>query len=144
MLRRPPRSTRTDTLFPYTTLFRSALDRPDKSSHEWTAEFRNTLERFDVIAKRHQAIAAQCEAAEPDVADQYEQAKVRRLQGGHWSWNKVGMGVAGVAGSAAVAGAAYTTHPRHQPQRGRPAHPLRDIRPPTAPRQTTPHPYRPK
>src|SRR3546814_4301883 len=27
MLRRPPRSTRTDSLFPYTTLFRSAQDR---------------------------------------------------------------------------------------------------------------------
>src|SRR3546814_12543960 len=27
MIRRPPRSTRTDTLFPYTTLFRSFLDR---------------------------------------------------------------------------------------------------------------------
>src|SRR3546814_13336118 len=27
MLRRPPRSTRTDTLFPYTTLFRSVLSR---------------------------------------------------------------------------------------------------------------------
>src|SRR3546814_3604500 len=27
MIRRPPRSTRTDTLFPYTTLFRSAPDR---------------------------------------------------------------------------------------------------------------------
>src|SRR3546814_12917733 len=26
MIRRPPRSTRTDTLFPYTTLFRSALE----------------------------------------------------------------------------------------------------------------------
>src|SRR3546814_3286690 len=26
MIRRPPRSTRTDTLFPYTTLFRSAPD----------------------------------------------------------------------------------------------------------------------
>src|SRR3546814_16248051 len=26
MIRRPPRSTRTDTLFPYTTLFRSDLD----------------------------------------------------------------------------------------------------------------------
>src|SRR3546814_10847841 len=26
MLRRPPRSTRTDTLFPYTTLFRSLVD----------------------------------------------------------------------------------------------------------------------
>src|SRR3546814_2524209 len=31
MIRRPPRSTRTDTLFPYTTLFRSAeqIDRDD-------------------------------------------------------------------------------------------------------------------
>src|SRR3546814_4523109 len=27
MIRRPPRSTRTDTLFPYTTLFRSVCDR---------------------------------------------------------------------------------------------------------------------
>src|SRR3546814_2935243 len=27
MIRRPPRSTRTDTLFPYTTLFRSAAQR---------------------------------------------------------------------------------------------------------------------
>src|SRR3546814_2719752 len=27
MIRRPPRSTRTDTLFPYTTLFRSHFDR---------------------------------------------------------------------------------------------------------------------
>src|SRR3546814_6787793 len=26
MIRRPPRSTRTDTLFPYTTLFRSAME----------------------------------------------------------------------------------------------------------------------
>src|SRR3546814_3426426 len=29
MLRRPPRSTRTDTLFPYTTLFRSSLMKND-------------------------------------------------------------------------------------------------------------------
>src|SRR3546814_3295459 len=28
MIRRPPRSTRTDTLFPYTTLFRSKSQRP--------------------------------------------------------------------------------------------------------------------
>src|SRR3546814_4343598 len=33
MIRRPPRSTRTDTLFPYTTLFRSAPDaRAPRSS----------------------------------------------------------------------------------------------------------------
>src|SRR3546814_3609979 len=30
MIRRPPRSTRTDTLFPYTTLFRSARPRADR------------------------------------------------------------------------------------------------------------------
>src|SRR3546814_1361566 len=29
MIRRPPRSTRTDTLFPYTTLFRSAVGGVD-------------------------------------------------------------------------------------------------------------------
>src|SRR3546814_12744255 len=31
MIRRPPRSTRTDTLFPYTTLFRSAVDNLDET-----------------------------------------------------------------------------------------------------------------
>src|SRR3546814_12726742 len=31
MIRRPPRSTRTDTLFPYTTLFRSDPLRPETS-----------------------------------------------------------------------------------------------------------------
>src|SRR3546814_1232665 len=30
MIRRPPRSTRTDTLFPYTTLFRSPVVRADR------------------------------------------------------------------------------------------------------------------
>src|SRR3546814_17765682 len=31
MIRRPPRSTRTDTLFPYTTLFRSQIEENDWS-----------------------------------------------------------------------------------------------------------------
>src|SRR3546814_14107958 len=31
-IRRPPRSTRTDTLFPYTTLFRSGSGSPDQRS----------------------------------------------------------------------------------------------------------------
>src|SRR3546814_5506210 len=31
MIRRPPRSTRTDTLFPYTTLFRSLRPHPECS-----------------------------------------------------------------------------------------------------------------
>src|SRR3546814_8251213 len=33
MIRRPPRSTRTDTLFPYTTLFRSAADHQQQRDH---------------------------------------------------------------------------------------------------------------
>src|SRR3546814_15548628 len=32
MLRRPPRSTRTDTLFPYTTLFRAEVRRPGEET----------------------------------------------------------------------------------------------------------------
>src|SRR3546814_17853433 len=40
MIRRPPRSTRTDTLFPYTTLFRSVL--PEKGA-------LRAFERFDAL-----------------------------------------------------------------------------------------------
>src|SRR3546814_11802813 len=38
MIRRPPRSTRTDTLFPYTTLFRSRRGRQPKAGQESTAD----------------------------------------------------------------------------------------------------------
>src|SRR3546814_9616882 len=37
MIRRPPRSTRTDTLFPYTTLFRS-VDGPAEQIEPWLAK----------------------------------------------------------------------------------------------------------
>src|SRR3546814_4607534 len=37
MIRRPPRSTRTDTLFPYTTLFRSARDQREPGAHRSAA-----------------------------------------------------------------------------------------------------------
>src|SRR3546814_13185861 len=40
MIRRPPRSTRTDTLFPYTTLFRSSADKPDRTSARVTISDR--------------------------------------------------------------------------------------------------------
>src|SRR3546814_13980827 len=40
MIRRPPRSTRTDTLFPYTTLFRSP--RPAQSLHQRPSGFATT------------------------------------------------------------------------------------------------------
>src|SRR3546814_6979123 len=39
MIRRPPRSTRTDTLFPYTTLFRSLRPRARQGPHpDWTCD----------------------------------------------------------------------------------------------------------
>src|SRR3546814_16945222 len=41
MIRRPPRSTRTDTLFPYTTLFRSS---PDAVRHHVAGYFPPTPE----------------------------------------------------------------------------------------------------
>src|SRR3546814_15065388 len=39
MIRRPPRSTRTDTLFPYTTLFRS----PDGAERWWLLHGKKTI-----------------------------------------------------------------------------------------------------
>src|SRR3546814_12489302 len=43
MIRRPPRSTRTDTLFPYTTLFRSVLPWMISST---SADFRRAVQRL--------------------------------------------------------------------------------------------------
>src|SRR3546814_3923705 len=45
MLRRPPRSTRTDTLFPYTTLFRSTED-PDYNARLGQAYLKELLGEF--------------------------------------------------------------------------------------------------
>src|SRR3546814_1035602 len=48
MIRRPPRSTRTDTLFPYTTLFRSAIvcfECDDLCALESLAKFRHRRRR---------------------------------------------------------------------------------------------------
>src|SRR3546814_3753432 len=39
MIRRPPRSTRTDTLFPYTTLFRSLTNVSKESPSQWVFDF---------------------------------------------------------------------------------------------------------
>src|SRR3546814_13774065 len=54
MIRRPPRSTRTDTLFPYTTLFRSLWRRPSSDSERPSKALMLRLRR------RRQLRAAAC------------------------------------------------------------------------------------
>src|SRR3546814_13219217 len=49
MIRRPPRSTRTDTLFPYTTLFRS-LRRAREVRHAQPSQPASTFARIFVLA----------------------------------------------------------------------------------------------
>src|SRR3546814_11818078 len=51
MIRRPPRSTRTDTLFPYTTLFRSLRD-PRDGAGEAPADRADHLEQREGTARR--------------------------------------------------------------------------------------------
>src|SRR3546814_12828183 len=53
MIRRPPRSTRTDTLFPYTTLFRSVL------AHDHEIDVTRFAARQRAGDARHQADGAQ-------------------------------------------------------------------------------------
>src|SRR3546814_1391061 len=53
MIRRPPRSTRTDTLFPYTTLFRSPMRKRSLSSGApWTYSPYATTAHFYCLAAR--------------------------------------------------------------------------------------------
>src|SRR3546814_5512037 len=64
MIRRPPRSTRTDTLFPYTTLFRSSSDgqsiHPPNESATGTPS-RSTSARDDALPPRPRSDAPRSE-----------------------------------------------------------------------------------
>src|SRR3546814_2617476 len=70
MIRRPPRSTRTDTLFPYTTLFRSisiatvyrTLSLFDEMNIVQRHDFNETFARFEVnVAHHHHLIDVRSE-----------------------------------------------------------------------------------
>src|SRR3546814_4584202 len=56
MIRRPPRSTRTDTLFPYTTLFRS-IPEIDPGIRQAVRELA-THDAYDALLREDPAIAA--------------------------------------------------------------------------------------
>src|SRR3546814_2029996 len=49
MIRRPPRSTRTDTLFPYTTLFRSTQPNPVYGLDSEEVKLSGQLNLIDVV-----------------------------------------------------------------------------------------------
>src|SRR3546814_428850 len=52
MIRRPPRSTRTDTLFPYTTLFRSLSPTMEEGTlARWLKQEGDAIEIGDIIAE---------------------------------------------------------------------------------------------
>src|SRR3546814_4461533 len=64
MIRRPPRSTRTDTLFPYTTLFRSG--RPDGLCRSQSAGHYRQPERREPCCRKPVCDAARDRAGPAD------------------------------------------------------------------------------
>src|SRR3546814_12989825 len=76
MIRRPPRSTRTDTLFPYTTLFRSS---------PWFQKARAYVERqggaWFILSAKHGLIAPETVIAPYDETLGAMKAGARRLWG---------------------------------------------------------------
>src|SRR3546814_16276342 len=86
MIRRPPRSTRTDTLFPYTTLFRSGHEVDDPRPRlvaevgrlpprRWLALVQVTRDEDPAVASRVPPDTCQVEDHERD--DQHQQAAAK-------------------------------------------------------------------
>src|SRR3546814_3065481 len=59
MIRRPPRSTRTDTLFPYTTLFRSVGEAPHAAAEGRGFAFGHEAPRHRLVETRGRGGTAQ-------------------------------------------------------------------------------------
>src|SRR3546814_10470304 len=71
MIRRPPRSTRTDTLFPYTTLFRSARSCPARaatlrscSREIWNGRFGSLPKPWETASARSPQSRRRCRSEE--------------------------------------------------------------------------------
>src|SRR3546814_17480958 len=133
MIRRPPRSTRTDTLFPYTTLCRSGrgdvvVGRADPSGREDVVVARaQRVHRIDDLSLHigHDARLAQLDAAQVELGAEIFEVHVM-----------------GAAGQDLVAddqrGRAHATHSAHSrtPPPLSLVPPVRAARPPWRPSQT--------
>src|SRR3546814_13275419 len=80
MLRRPPRLTRTDTLLPYTTLFRSLLDAAAEARHAAVGVQRFGSARQQVIDREVDALR---HAVFIELQQQLQQGGVFHERGGH-------------------------------------------------------------
>src|SRR3546814_18061043 len=89
MIRRPPRSTLTDTLFPYTTLFRSpitlhprhALSEPPLASQRWQPKrLHQPFLQLRLPGRPHSAVPA---AIRPGVTVRDGDRKSTRLNSSH-------------------------------------------------------------
>src|SRR3546814_17135040 len=82
MIRRPPRSTRTDTLFPYTTLFRSHHHHPARRPGDLRAvRPRRHRRGVPVRIARHARAAQACAAGQVRGPDRVELAVPARADG---------------------------------------------------------------
>src|SRR3546814_5631366 len=71
MIRRPPRTTRTDTLFPYTTLFRTVKFLGVLAGNRRLADLSGMIGAFDAIVAAHRGeVTAQVTSAHPLTAEQ--------------------------------------------------------------------------
>src|SRR3546814_15072876 len=73
MIRRPPRSTRTDTLFPYTTLFRSGSNRRAKNKCQVKDKFNK--DSYFIL------MPTACKVAQPKAA-QIQRREIHHGAGG--------------------------------------------------------------
>src|SRR3546814_12336554 len=74
MIRRPPRSTRTDTLFPYTTLFRSRAAPDDTLTMAppfppWRVDMRRTASRAHMNAPTTLVANTRCRRSEEHTSE---------------------------------------------------------------------------
>src|SRR3546814_11842244 len=89
MIRRPPRSTRTDTLFPYTTLFRSLL--PTISRLLSTGQDRQAMDTQNrgielALFLTLPATVAFLTVAAPIVRGLFQYGRFTHQDAGRWGW----------------------------------------------------------
>src|SRR3546814_16341659 len=67
MIRRPPRSTLTDTLFPYTTLFRSVPVDAERGQVQLHAPVGELRLQTDLVARQHRRVQARWHPGQCDI-----------------------------------------------------------------------------